>query len=314
MATSAICLTPRSNIVNIKGMGKLVSYLIIVFAAGICGCTEPRAVEPEPSTERIKITDLMGSDVEKFPPAIKFKLYTFEMPSSNLPMMESVFDALSKRGIKFINRKAFDRNAFFAGIGGKDMWAAVWNQLKIAKAKKISTSNIIILDKEGYELPVKEVMDTVSLTYIDSTTQIVERSIRGGVLAWRIKAGAAMQRKGTAIIKLDPLLRQQRASIISKAVGIEDYGLTVFKSNSMMMNIEEGQFLILSPHISLSKADKGTARSKGLAEAFFISRGDFITPLSGSAVEVTGGARRYDFQKDIPLARLYLLVCVEVGN
>jgi hypothetical protein len=308
----AIRLTARPEIVTITGMNKLISYCVIILAAAICGCTEPQTIEEAPSIEGLKITDLTPSTAEKLPPALSLKLYTFEMPVKNLPIMASLFSGLSQSNIHFTNRKAFSRNAFTAGIGGKDMWALTGNQLKAAKAKKISTSNIIIRDKSGYEMPVKEIMDRVSLTYIDITTKIVQRSLRGGILAWRIKAGPAMQRKGTATIRIEPLLRELQPSLISKVAENEEFGLTVFKSNSMTMLIEEGQFLILAPQSSLAKADKGSARSMSLAEIFFLARGDFVTPQQNG---ISGAKEKhYDFQRNIPLVRIYMLLCMEVQN
>lgn len=293
-------------------MNKQISYCVIIIAAAFCGCTKPKTQEPSPSIGGLKITDLIPSTAEKLPPAIKFKLYTFEMPRENLPIMESVFGGLSKSNINFTNRKAFDRNAFIAGIGSKDMWSVVGNQLRDAKAKKINTSNIIIRDKSGHEMPVKEIMDSVSLTYIDLTTKIVQRNIRSGILAWRIKVGPAMRRKGTASIRVEPLLRELQPTMISKAAGNEEFGLTVFKSNSMTMLIEEGQFLILAPQSSLAKADKGFARSASLAELFFLARGDFITPRQDGISGIK--EKRYDFQRNIPLVRIYMLLCMEVQN
>ena len=100
--------------------------------------------------------------------------------------------------------------------------------------------------------------------------------------------------------------------MISKAADNEEFGLTVFKSNSMTMAIEEGQFLMLAPHSSLAKADKSSAQFMSLAELFFLARGDFVTPRQDSVSGVR--EKRYDFQKNIPLARVYMLLCMEVQN
>lgn len=312
MTSYAIRLTASPGIVNIIDMSKLFSYCIIILAAGISGCAEPEKPDKAPSIEGIKITDLIPSTAEKLPPAISFKLYTFEMPGKNLPIMESVFSALSTGNINFTNRKAFARNAFAAGIGSKDLWAVVGKQLRDANAKKISTSNIIIRDKSGYEIPAKEIMEPVSLTYIDLDTKIVQRDLRSGVLAWRITAGPAMPRKGTAAIRVEPLLRELQPSMISKVAGNEEFGLTVFKSNSMTMVIEEGQFLILAPQADLANADKGPAQFVSLAELFFLGKGDFLTPRQDPASGVN--EKRYDLQREIPLARVYMLLCMEVQN
>ena len=294
-------------------MKKLILYISVVAAIAVCGCDQPQKHPQEPSIEGLKFTDLIPSTTEKFPPAIRLKLLTFEIPRQNLLQMTLAFKALSKENIKFANRKAFDRNAFVAGIGSQEMWSFTGDKLKAAKAKKISTNNITIRDRDGYEIPVKEVFDDVSLVYTNANSQVIQRDLFSGTISWRIKAGPTAQRKGTAIIRIEALSRSQNPTIISKAVGNEEFGLTVFPSLSMMLKMEEGQFLILAPQAALAKAETQVSETMNLAEFFFFSKGDFFT-RKGSTVAKQPTDEGYDFQKDIVLARIYMLICTEVQN
>ncbi|MBW8036189.1 MAG: hypothetical protein FVQ79_11300 [Planctomycetes bacterium] len=292
-------------------MKKLILCISVMVA--VCGCDQSQKLPQKPSIEGIKFTDLIPSTAEKLPAAIRLKMLTFELPRENLLQMSLAFKALSKENIKFVNRKAFDRNAFVAGIGSQEIWSLTGDKLKAAKAKKISTNNITIRNRDGDEIPVKEVFDNVSLIYTDASSQVIQHDLFSGTVSWRIKAGPAAQRKGAAIIKIEALSRSQKPSILSKATGNEEFGLTVFRSLSMMLKMEEGQFLILAPQAALAKVKTETPATINLAELFFFSRGDFYTrkPVTGSEKPDNG---QYDFQKDIVLARIYMLICTEVQN
>ena len=250
-------------------MKKLILCISVMIA--VCGCDQPQKRPQEPSIEGLKFTDLIPSTAEKLPPAIRLKMLTFELPRENLLQMTLAFKALSKENIKFANRKAFDRNAFVAGIGSQEIWSLTGDKLKAAKAKKISTNNITIRDRDGDEIPVKEVFNNVSLIYTDTSSQVIQHDLFSGTVSWRIKAGPAAQRKGAAIINIEALSRSQKPSILSKAAGNEEFGLTVFRSLSMRLKMEEGQFLILAPQTTLAKAKTETSETMNLAELFFFS-------------------------------------------
>lgn len=298
-------------------MKKLILRISVMVVIAVCGCEEsqkyPQKRPQKPSIEGLKLTDLIPSTTEKLPAAIRLKLLTFELPRENLQQMTLAFKALSKENIKFANRKSFDRNAFVAGIGGEEIWSLIGDKLKAATAKKIDTNNIVIYDRDGYEIPVKEVFDTVSLIYTNVSSQTVRQDLFSGTLSWRIKAGPATQRKGTAIMRVEALSRSQKQTIISKTAGNEEFGLTVFRSLSMMLKMEEGQFLVLAPQAALAKAETETSETMNLAELFFFSRGDFIT-RKGSTVAKKPTDEGYDFQRDIVLAKIYMIICTEVQN
>ncbi len=311
--TSFLHLTSPTDIVTIVDMKKLISYIAVMVVVFICGCTEPHKVQKGASIEGLKITDLIPPTTEKLPPAIRLKLLTFEVPRQNLLQMTSAFEALSKEDIKFVHRKAFDRNAFVAGIGNKEDWSLIGDELKAAKAKKISTSNIIVRDRTGYEIPVKEVLDDVSLIYTNVNSQVIQHDLFSGTISWRVKAGAAAQRKGSAVIMVEAISRTQNPTVISRAAGNEEFGLTVFRSLSMKLKMEEGQFLILAPQSTLAKAKTQTSRTMNLAELFFFSRGDFFTREQDAGSEKSDDGQ-YDIHQDIALAQIFLLVCTEVQN
>jgi len=294
-------------------MNKLILYISVMVAIAVCGCDQPQKLPQRPSIEGVKFTDLIPSTTEKLPAAIRLKLLTFEFPRENLLQMTRAFNALSEKNIKFTNRKAFDRNGFVAGIGSREIWSLTGDKLKAAKAKKISTNNITIHDRDGYEIPVKEVFDDVSLIYTNASFQVIRHDLFSGTLSWRIKAGPAARRKGTAIVKIEALSRSQSPTIISKAAGHEEFGLTVFQSQSMMLKMEEGQFLILAPQAVLAKAETQVSESMNLAEFFFFTRGDFVTRRQDTVSEKPDDGQ-YDFRKDIVLARIYMLICTEVQN
>ena len=275
-------------------------------ALALVGCEEAQRRSKEPSIEGLKLSDLIPTTAEKLPPAIRLKLMTFDVPRQYLLRLDPAINAMGTESIKFANRKAFDRNAFVAGIGDKEAWTLIGDELKRAKAKKVSTNIITVHDRDGFEIPVKEVLDDVSLIYTNAESQVVSRDLFSGTISFRIKAGAATRRKGTANIKIEAMSRGKRPTFISKAGGNEDFGLTVFHSLSMMMKMEEGQFLILTPQATLAKAKTEMTEAMSLGELFFFSRGDFVTRKDDS--------KQFEVQRDIALARIYLLVCTEVEN
>lgn len=288
---------------SIKNLTLCISVIV---AAALCGCQEPEKRSEGPSIEGLKLSDLIPSTAEKLPSAIKLRLLTFDIPRQYLLQLDPTIDALGKENIKFANRKAFDRNAFAAGIGDKEAWSIIGDELKAAKAKKISTSIITIRDRDGYEVPVKEIGENVSLIYTNADSRVIQHDLFSGTISFRIKAGPVARRKGTANIKIEAISRSLNPTIISKAAGNEEFGLTVFHSLSMMMKMEEGQFLILAPQATLAKAKTEVTAAMNLAELFFFSRGDFVTRK--------GDSMQYEIQRDIALARIYMLVCTEVQN
>lgn len=306
-------MTSSGDVVTIEDMKKMILVIAVMAALLTCGCTETQTVQKGASIEGLTLQDLAPSTAEQLPPAIRFKLLTFEVPRQNLLQMTSLFNALSKENIKFSNRKAFDRNAFNAGIGNKEMWSLIGNELKAVKAKKTSTANITLQDRKGFEIPIKEVLDDVSLVYTNENSRVVQDNIFSSTIAFRIKAGPAARRRGTTLIRLDALSRSQNPTFISRAAGNEEFGLTVFRSLSMMMEMEEGQFLILAPQADLAKAKTEASATMNLAELFFFSRGDLLTDKQDDD-PVTLEGKKYEFQRNIALARIYMLICIEVQN
>lgn len=333
----------------------LFLILIIILLGCISGCEEPAKKRPDVPIEGIKIGDLIPKHSEKLPSAINFKIFTFQIPAANYSRFSGAFDSLSKKMMRFSNDRAFRVNGFAAGLGNTKSFQTVGEYLKKAEARRTKLSSLIAYEYvgeeqyQGNDFLVGNIPANTLTSYFDISINSKEMNLGPGLLCWRINAHETGSRRGAVQVKIQGLFKPGLGSAFSR-VKEYDTGERIFKPSSMVMKMDEGDFVLIGPkpHAIYSKPtknNKGTDASSvdaaikpiSLAELFFLTHGNMILPKTSKVTgkealieeikdkeektETTEKVQKektdedlYKLVKDIDIVEVFLIINLGVGN
>jgi len=312
-------------------MRNIISLILIfVLIAGIVGCEEPVKKTPKVPKSAIKISDLMPVNSEKLPPAINFKIYTFQIPVNKYGAMSGVLNTLNKDSIRFSNYKSFTANGFDAGLGNALTWKMVGDGLKRAGAKRAKVSTLIVYDHLGDDFFIGGLPSETLAYYYALDRSDVETILAPGSLCWNIRARKVADRRGLAQVRIQGLYKQHLNPKLSR---LPDYdnGEILFKPSSVIMNMNEGDFILLGAQPKtvslepLEKEDKrfvnspitgGRVERIRLVDLFFRTQADMIVPkkIDGKVQKTKTGDILYEQARDVSVAEMFLIVCVGVND
>lgn len=299
--------------------------LILLTAAGlvVCGCSEPEKTYPGVPLEGIKIGDLAPRHKEKLPPVITFRIFTFHIPQKNYIGMSKAFNILLKKPLHFSNYKAFRANGFDVGFGRNDLWGFVGNKLQDVNAKKVNVNNMIFYDENGNDVYGRKISSNTTVRYIANDGSSAQAELANGAFAWRIKAKKLAKRRGAAQVKIQGMFVKGYGNFMSRFPGMKTKGEVIFKPAGMIMNMDEGDFILLGPHpeidhsISRGNIDNTdlSLDQGNLASWFFNLRGNFTMPKPPrDEANNSSGQTYYEIKKNVPLVKVYLIACMGVEN
>lgn len=286
--------------------------LILLTAAWlvVCGCSEPKKrFQPVP-LEGIKIGDLMPVYEEKMPSVITFRIFTFHIPQQDYPGMSNAFNILLKEPLHFSNYKAFRANGFDAGLGRNDLWRFIGNELQNVNAKKVNVNTLMFYDEDGNDIFNRNISSNTTVHYIANDGSSVQAELADGAFAWRIKAKTLAKRRGAAQVKIQGMFGKRYGNFMSNMTGKKPEGQVIFKPAGMILNMDEGDFILLGPRPGI---DHSVAQ-ENLASWFFNFRGNITLPKPPEPGADNPDKTYYEVKKNVPLVKVYLIACMGVGN
>jgi hypothetical protein len=284
----------------------------IVFAAVVIltgGCKEPRTRPAQVPLEGIKLADLKPAEGMELPAAINFQIFIFEVPAEKIPSPKELFSGLIRKPLHFADYNAFEANGFLAGFGRNEMWDEIAGGLARAGARNAGTNRLMVFDDRGDDVIFTTLGAEQNVFYRTGEGKLAGASLGGGQLAWRIKAQPNPRLRGTSEVEIQPVFRRPVDNTIARLVGREEKDEIVFDFAGFELTMSSGDFVLLGP----SEYKEGDIT---LSSLFFTSRGNFAfpAPRQDEKGEEIPGKPVYTLQKDVPLVRLYLIVCTRVGD
>jgi len=275
----------------------------------IFGCAESQRTATAASLEGIKLSDLEPASVRKLPQNIHFHTFVFEMPSDSSVLLKDIFEQLSKSDLHFTNGRAFKQNGFAAGFGIDRMWNKVAEILRRAQAKKAQTRVLILFEDTPGDITAAKVSGEQTVFYITANGDIRTTLLANGQLAWRINAEPIAGQRDTSNVKICPVFMPAIGHTIAQMAGGARDSEIIFDSTAFTLRMSSGDFVVLGP-------EQYNPDAAILSSAFFTLRGDIVLPADShdKTEKIVLRHPNLKLYKDVPLIRIYLIVCMGTGN
>ena len=288
-------------------MNRPFFYIVLIATTCLLGCLGQDA-SSDVSIDGIKLSDITATDSTRLPPQIFFRMFVFEMPAENFTSINDIFKNLSTEPLRFVNEDTFRANGFNAAFGYNKMWDPAASRLRQLNAKRIMTKNIFIFDDDGHDIPVAGINNPQTMLYISKERIITTANLDNGQFTWRIKAKAIPQRRATAGVTIMPVFKNNNQPGFTKLIEGAKPGEMVFGSAGFGLNMSSEDFVLIGP----SRYNIGQTT---LCNTFFARIRDYV--INEPSQYQSGGVtmtKPVTVKKNAPMIRLYMIVCVRVGN
>jgi hypothetical protein len=288
-------------------MNRPFFYIVLIATACLGGCQEQQAGS-DVSIDGIKLSDLAAANSTRLPSQVFFRMFVFEMPAENFTSINDIFKNLSTDPLRFVNEGTFRANGFNAGFGYNKMWDTAADRLRQLNAKRVMTKNIFIFDDNGHDIAIAGTNNPHTMLYISKDRIITTANLNSGQFIWRIKAKVIPQRRGTAGVTIMPVFKDNYQPKLEKLLEGVKPRETVFGSAGFGLNMSNEDFILIGPA-------RYNSEQVTLCNSFFARTGDYIVnePSQHQSGDVTI-TKQITVKKDAPMIRLYMIVCVRVGN
>jgi len=285
-----------------------ITFLIIP-AIWLTGCEKPKNTAAQTALSGIKISDIAPTAGDRLGPEIVFQIYTFEFPAERVLELERFFANLRLQPFSFANYKAFKANGFSAGFGRGREWNSVAQQLRRTEARETSSNTLIVFDNTGDPIGIVWVDAGQTILYFGEDGSVGGLSLGMGRLILQLKAEPVPEVRGAAKVVIQPVFHRGMEGGLGRLAGIEKIDEKVFSFARFTLKMSDGDFVLLGP--SEYKKDKTL-----LSGLFFAWSGDFLVRKKPPQQEKQNVSAKdnYVLQRNIPLVRMYLIVCMKVGD
>ena len=282
---------------------------LIIPAVWLTGCEQPKDNTAQKTLSGIKISDIAPTFSDRLAPEIVFQIFTFEFPAQRVLDLERFFANLRLQPLSFANYKAFKANGFSAAFGRGEEWNLVADQLRRTEARETSNNTLIVFDNTGDPISVVWVDAGQTIFYFGQDGSVASLSPGMGRLILQLKAEPVPEVRGAAKVVIQPVFRPGMEGSLGRLAGREKIDENVFSFARFTLKMSDGDFILLGP----GEYKKDNTLLSGL---FFTRTGDFLTKKKPPQQEKQNISAQdnYEWQRNIPLIRMYLIVCMKVGD
>lgn len=269
----------------------------------IAGCEEIEPGRKQAPIEGVKLSDLQPTDIEFEPPQINLDLVAFEMPAENLQTVTKIFDSITDSQIILAGKDRMKANGFKVALGYSEQWQLLVPLLHQARARKANTNKLLIIDSQGEDIYIKNIYTPYRLSYINASSYNLLQDLPPGRAIFRVKAAMLPERKRLASVKLQALYKSSVSDIFTKANDNNIANENILDFASMRMKMNEGDFILLAP-------EKHDEQPGSLENLFFSFTGDYPEATPNKTDNESGPS--IVVKHNVPLVRIYMLVCMKV--
>jgi hypothetical protein len=215
---------------------------IFVFTAMMAGCDDnvvPRVSQP--SIDGLTLADLQPAVIEKPAPVMLFMVTTFLVDAERAASVRSCYESLPQGGIRFLDKKAFEANGFFASIGTGMQVGDVDRCLSQMGAEQYGRANFVL--DAGTEMPFSEafINEERTISYVAAGGGSESVLLHYGTLGWMLTVRPDTTSPGRVHVRVQPVFTPRG---LLNWPGAERY------AKKMEHRIEAGRF-----DVSLREAD-----------------------------------------------------------
>ena len=262
------------------------------------GCR--RTVE-EPIWERVKITDLVPSDVNEQIEGqrlktINFNVHIYEIPSDNIGTLEEIWPMVYSEPLQFNNFEAFSGNSFRAGFGQIPMWSRIADLLRSADGIQVGRVSLLLPDGRFNDIAVAVLNKEQAIFYFSEKRSMNKAKFEPGQFGLRIGAEKITGSRGACFVSILPVFSPLRRGLLPPLSRHEKPEDILFTATGFSMKMSPGDFVLVGPE----------------------KYNDSLTTLGGLFFSKPEGSLFFSelerkMPEHKPALRLFLLVCTGVN-
>jgi hypothetical protein len=247
----------------------LLVCLVLIISTG---CADSRQ---QPQTEGIKIGELAPTG-RRVPPQVlrttNIDVITFELPGDNIKSLDAIWLILNADSLRYNDSTGFAANRLQAAAGESDALDKVTELLKSAKAKKLSTTSLLIPNGQTELFRVARLPRKTTISYIGRQGAIKSAQAGPGIFGLEVSARqsadpSTLLRAGTrplANVQVVPAILASTEGLVPVLAALLKEADLRFYSAGFSMIMKPGDFVLLTP--SEYKADETTAAGRFLTK------------------------------------------------
>lgn len=275
---------------------QIVFFVSLVFA--LTGCKSPAE---KPIWERVKITDLVSSDVNEQVEGqrlktINFNVHIYEIPSDNIGTLEEIWPMVYSEPLQFNNFEAFSGNSFRAGFGQIPMWSRIADLLRSADGIQVGRVSLLLPNGRSNDIAVAVLNKEQAIFYFSEKRSMNKAKFEPGQFVLRIRALKIAGSRGVCSVSVLPVFSPLRRGFLAPLSRHEKPEDILFTATGFSLKMSPGDFVLVGPE----KYNNSLTTLGGL----FFSKPEgslFFSELERKPPEHK------------PALRLFLLVCTGVN-
>lgn len=222
-----------------------ICFIILLFSAIVVGgCDLAARKDDGAPIGGIKLGHLATGSDEKTPPQLYFRVFTFELPTEQIDLLQQAFKLMSKRQIQFAERDAFDANGFLAGFGNQADWPKLSAELDKLAARKTATRNLVVYQAAGDDIAVTLLNSTEEVAWIDAGGKVKRDRFAVGRFTWMLKAQPMESIRGVAQVQIMPAYRLGSQGFFANLAHMRDD--TPFSVGELKLRMSPGDYLLVA--------------------------------------------------------------------
>ena len=215
----------------------------------LVGCEQPQTNAPNEhaSVQGIKLSDLQPSENIAFSkPEISFTVLTYELDSASMTQLSKVYRVLSKWGIEYEDKTAFDANGFTVGVGMPQKGSQVAKLLTDIGARRIAQARLSV-PSQSHEVLTSAAVSSQSLLFPKSHRTLGSARIQSGKIGWIISAQKDSVRESILSVTTQPAFWEPNMADLRLLEGQAPFQYQTFSVGRFQIELREGQFFVLGP-------------------------------------------------------------------
>jgi hypothetical protein len=282
-------------------MFRILQILVLFFTSVLlAGCDTPE--QKKPVWDEVSFGDLTAADnypIPRLQPlnTINFDVHIFEIPFDNVGKLNSIWNFLYSRPIRFNSYRSFTANSFMARFGQAQMWDKIQELLASAGGPRALKISLLMSNNRSNDITISGLDKQQSVYYISAEGAKETADIGPGMLVLRIKAVKVAGSEGLCIFVAQPVFTQPIRSLIPELAERAKLNEYIFRSAAFGLKISPGDFVVLGPE----NYDSSRSTLGGL----------FFGKPEGTLF-FTSTERKMPEHR--PAVRVLMLVCTGIGN
>jgi len=281
-------------------------YIVVLgsLMTAVLGCAGDK--EKDPIWKGLKIGDLAPATTGKSSNSlniINFKALVFELPAEKVSALDAVRTVLYAEPVRFRNFNVFTANSFSVVFGQSRMWPRVADLLYGADAQRVQTISLMLSDDEINDFPIFSLLARQSVFHKTATGSLEAGGTGPGLLALRVEAQRIPGLRGICSFTARPAFISALAGTLAQRSMGEGSAEFEFAGTEFRLKMTPGDFFIMAP--------AGQIDSQMALGSYFFNR-----PRPSKRrffIRSSEQAERRQLYFG-PVVRLYLFVCVSIGE